>query len=867
MQHAENNPPKTPEQAPQKLPASASPASPIARVLAMSNMSTDSMEAHFEQGYDSDGEKGPFNRMYTEQELLLDEEETIGEEADQDQNKKVPSTTSTAAAAPMEIAKMEFVFLSKKDIDKMNVSELKDQLAFRRQPFYGRKAELQKRLKKAISDGVKCDTIGLANRSCNMQPKELSGFPSTARWVPLEPLTDAVAEPENPNFRLPRAPTVPVEDASIVPQKHDFQEKYTRPSFKGTLKSPMKARNGRFKKDGDGNIMYTETVRKKGGPNPTFIKQNGLTKTSHPAHWLQAFIPESAIKLWTRHTNMKALLSGAGTESGIYSDFKPFSENEIRQHIGLYMFNGISPSPRVEMKFRPQAIDPTNGNDFIYNSFGVNAERRHRHFKCFFGVQDPRKEPPPRKDRPNFKVDPLLKTLARNSMAAWILGRDVSVDEQTIGFQGNHSDKLRITYKKEGDGFQCDALCQDGYTYCFYFRNEPPPRQYKKEGFSPLHSRVLALFDNLHDEYHRCGMDNLYMSARFARAAFNHPKKVMVSGVTRKGMRGLPKCVIQEEQKSQKDQRKTRGTVKAAVLVGDDKCPNLIAASVYDTKPVHFLSMSCEEIKWIEKVRQVFNVDSGVVEFMKFLRLNVNDDYNFLMGHVDISDQLRHYYRFDIWLRNRKWWWSIFFWSMGVSLVNAYVLYKTYMEEEGVDSKNTLSQYQFREMVALAWIDPDNYWPAEGRSFETPSTILSKKRTSPNESSGSGNKKKRRISPRNSDSASPGSAGSRGRAPPFTDDTLDPVTGKLRIRLSRSHTHWPEATRGRMRCGLHKWCAGFEVKGKNILMCSTCGVGLCADCYRVFHEEPDLVGKKESLAATLKTNSKVKDPNPNMESG
>ena len=38
------------------------------------------------------------------------------------------------------------------------------------------------------------------------------------------------------------------------------------------------------------------------------------------------------------------------------------------------------------------------------------------------------------------------------SKEAVCLGRDLSCDEQTIGFQGNHKDKQRITYKKEGDG-------------------------------------------------------------------------------------------------------------------------------------------------------------------------------------------------------------------------------------------------------------------------------------------------------------------------------------------------------------------------------------------------------------------------------
>jgi hypothetical protein len=54
-------------------------------------------------------------------------------------------------------------------------------------------------------------------------------------------------------------------------------------------------------------------------------------------------------------------------------------------------------------------------------------------------------------------------------MQAFDLGKYISIDEQTIGFKGNHADQLRISYKKEGDGFQCDAICCDGYTYSFFY--------------------------------------------------------------------------------------------------------------------------------------------------------------------------------------------------------------------------------------------------------------------------------------------------------------------------------------------------------------------------------------------------------------
>jgi hypothetical protein len=48
-------------------------------------------------------------------------------------------------------------------------------------------------------------------------------------------------------------------------------------------------------------------------------------------------------------------------------------------------------------------------------------------------------------------------------MEAFDLRKFISIDEQMIGFKG----KLQISYKKEGDGFQCDTICCDGYTYSF----------------------------------------------------------------------------------------------------------------------------------------------------------------------------------------------------------------------------------------------------------------------------------------------------------------------------------------------------------------------------------------------------------------
>ena len=48
---------------------------------------------------------------------------------------------------------------------------------------------------------------------------------------------------------------------------------------------------------------------------------------------------------WKNYTNLKASLCGAGED--IYKYWYEFSADKIRMHVGLYAFDGVSPSPRT----------------------------------------------------------------------------------------------------------------------------------------------------------------------------------------------------------------------------------------------------------------------------------------------------------------------------------------------------------------------------------------------------------------------------------------------------------------------------------------------------------------------------------------
>ena len=126
----------------------------------------------------------------------------------------------------------------------------------------------------------------------------------------------------------------------------------------------------------------------------------------------------------------------------------------------------------------------------------------------------------------------------------------------------------------------------------------------------------MALFDSLQDKNGVCGMDSLYNSVTFCRKAYTHDKRVMVHGLVRKVIRVIPTVVKQKEVKNQKKQIQVRGTFKVEVLQGDKECPDLVASSIYNTKHVHFLSMVCTKINWVDKIRKVYNVDNGLIDTM-----------------------------------------------------------------------------------------------------------------------------------------------------------------------------------------------------------------------------------------------------------
>ena len=64
------------------------------------------------------------------------------------------------------------------------------------------------------------------------------------------------------------------------------------------------------------------------------------------------------------------------------------------------------------------------------------------------------------------------------------------------------------------------------------------------------------------------------------------------------------------------------GRVKAVILENGPDQPNLVANRIYDTKPVHYLSMVSDQLRWKCVSKLVFNIDTDEMELLEFLWLN-----------------------------------------------------------------------------------------------------------------------------------------------------------------------------------------------------------------------------------------------------
>ena len=207
----------------------------------------------------------------------------------------------------------------------------------RGQSTNGLKAVLLDCLKNALEQRL--PVLSSASDAAHLT-NDLTGFSANARWKLLEPIETAVEEPQNV-FPM-TAPTIPINEAAFVPQKHNFSQIFDHAPFLGLNKIPKHHRNGRSVIH-DGKPVFEEKVYVMGGPITDFLLKHGLEERSSLQEWFNAFLPlydgtssnpnhpkaSCWSHQWANFLNMKSVILGAGVPGGIYPGFTPFSYEEI----------------------------------------------------------------------------------------------------------------------------------------------------------------------------------------------------------------------------------------------------------------------------------------------------------------------------------------------------------------------------------------------------------------------------------------------------------------------------------------------------------------------------------------------------------
>ena len=143
----------------------------------------------------------------------------------------------------------------------MKVSELKEELVKHGQSTQGLKAVLLEHLEEAL--GKHLPVLTEADQSAHTND-DLKGFAATAQWKPFVPQEVAVPEPEN-IVRTLHAPTDSRQDASFLPQKHNFAEVFDREPFVAKEKVPQFHLNCQAMLN-NGQTVWTEQFANEGGP-------------------------------------------------------------------------------------------------------------------------------------------------------------------------------------------------------------------------------------------------------------------------------------------------------------------------------------------------------------------------------------------------------------------------------------------------------------------------------------------------------------------------------------------------------------------------------------------------------------------------
>ena len=419
---------------------------------------------------------------------------------------------------------------------------------------------------------------------------------------------------------------------------------------------------------------YTWLKKEHDVPHPRFVINSDSSDLSNASL-------DSACDYFRRFITDE-MLDLVVSESNIYyfqqkGHLLNLNTTEVCSVLGIYLLMGIVQMPSVRDYFVK-----TTGYDAVSSVMSRNRLElilRYLHFANNETVDEKVKE-----TNKAWKIAPWL-VLLRAQCLLTEPQENNAIDEMLIPFKGKFS-RIRqyIRGKPHPWGFKVWARAgEDGILYDFeLYTGAAPGREKSTLGVGG--DVILRLSETLpqHQNF-KVFADNFFSGIPMIIALKS--KGIHYTGTIRKGR--LPGCQLREDKDLEKegrgacDYRVERDTDICSVKWNDTKCVTLVSTYLG-------VSPMAEIQRWDKKKKG----------FVKVQRPNIVSEYNSKMGGVDLLDFLCGKYRYK--LRSKRWYMHIFWYSVELAVVNAWLVYRRDFKKSGLESKNMMTLKQFQSDVA-----------------------------------------------------------------------------------------------------------------------------------------------------------------------
>ena len=388
-----------------------------------------------------------------------------------------------------------------------------------------------------------------------------------------------------------------------------------------------------------------------------------------PIKLFELFFDDELIAHIKTMSNQYAMESNA-------SGFENITDEDLKCFIGILMVSGYYKVPQYRMMWEEK--------EDVQNLLVANAMRRARfeqvlRYIHFNSNTDAAATFAASGDKCS-KVRPILDLFNQRCRKYALLTKESNVDESMIPYYGKYGNSLkqRMPQKPIRSGYKVWALnLRGGYCYSFeIYQGKGSQNQYTaKLGCGP--SVALDLFDKLPKQggaRYKLYLDNYFTSLDLADELTRQGHGV--TGTIKGNMLGNCPLTNPAEFKNM-----ARGTNEVQSCNNGDT----IVCRWLDNSIVSLVS-NCDKVNPTEQCRR-WSKKNKVFIYPQCPKLV--KDYNASMGGTDAMDQSISAYRIKI--RNRKWYWPLFTYTIHVALYNSWLLHR--------QLPNTTTQLSFLSFI------------------------------------------------------------------------------------------------------------------------------------------------------------------------